>query len=340
MKKQATIKDVAKYAETSVGTVSNVLNGLRCSPKLRQRINDAIAALNYTPNLHAKAVRSSRTNCIGILVERCSEKDSPWQEFLVLESVKAISNHKYGCMIEYWDTKSRFMPQLLNNIDGLIAVGHYDQSFYDNLEKTFSHPVVSYWEDMNYSQGINIPVNIRGGAMKAVSYLRQLGHRKIGFVGGISNDVNNSKAEAFREALEQQDMAGDSCLDYMENLEGSHSDIGYKATLRMFEANPGVTAVFYSTDCYAIGGIGAIAALGLKIPEDISVMSLDDSGWARNTRPAITSLGFTPSLMPTMVDLLVKMIDTVDIPELRKQVQPAELDVFVRESTAFPCSER
>jgi LacI family transcriptional regulator len=336
MRKPVTIKDVAKYAGTSVGTVSNVLNGLRCSQKLRSRIDNAIAELNYTPNMHAKAVRSARTNCIGILVESRTENDTPWLQSLILESIKTISGYKYRSMIEYWDTESQFMPQMLSSIDGLITIGNFNKDFFSTLEQKFSFPVVTYWEDLPHKKGISIPVNIENGIRKGVEHLLLLGHSKIGFIG--NNDfVNQSKINAFRDALK---MYGRSCedsrMEFLEGLTGCHADVGFEGTRRLLKNNPDITAIFYSSDCYALGGVGALAAAGLKIPQDISVMSFDNSYWAENTRPGITSIGFRDPLMPTMVDLLLKMIESSDISTVRSQVKPAELDIFIRNSTAQP----
>lgn len=330
-----TIRDVAKHAGTSVGTVSNVLNGLRCSQKLRDRINKSIVELNYTQNMHAKAVRSARTNCIGILIDKGSENDTPWLQSLILETIKTLSGYKYRNMIEYWDSRSQFQPQLLSSIDGLITIGNFSKDFFGILEKNYSFPVVTYWEDMPLEKGISVPVNIDNGIRKGVEHLLLLGHSKIGYLGDIDNSVNHSKVNAFREAMNLYGRAvEENRFEHLENIRGCHADRGYEGTFRLLEKNPDISAIFYSSDCYAMGGVGALASLRLKIPDDISIISFDNSYWAENSRPGISSIGFQTPLIPTLVELLIKMIDEPDIAQLKRQISPAELDIFIRTSTA------
>lgn len=334
MGRQMTIKDVAKHAGASVGTVSNVLNGLRCSQKLRDRINKSVAELNYTQNMHAKAVRSSRTNCIGILIDKGSENDTPWLQSLILETIKTLSGYKYRNMIEYWDSRSQFQPQLLGNIDGLITIGNFSKDFFSILEKNYSFPVVTYWEDMPLEKGISVPVNIDNGIRKGVEHLLLLGHSKIGYLGDVGASVNNGKVNAFRDAMKLYGrVVEERDFEHLEDIKGSHTDRGYEGTLRLLEKNPDISAIFYGSDCYAMGGVGALASLRLKIPDDISVISFDNSYWAENSKPGITSIGFQTPLIPTLVELLIKMIDEPDIAQLKRQIIPAELDIFLRKST-------
>ena len=336
MRKKMTIRDVAKHAGTSVGTVSNVLNGLRCSQKLRDRINRSVVELNYTQNMYAKAVRSSRTNCIGILIDRRSENDTPWLQSLILETIKTLSGYKYRNMIEYWDSHSKFQPQLLSSIDGLITIGNFSKDFFGILEKSYSFPVVTYWEDMPLEKGISVPVNVDNGIRKGLEHLLLLGHSKIGYVGDIDNEVNESKLNAFRNAIKLYGRTVDERnFDNLEDISGSHANRGYEGTLRLLERNPDISAIFYGSDCYAMGGVGALASLRLKIPDDISVISFDNSYWAENSKPGITSIGFQNPLIPTLVELLIKMIDEPDIAQLKRQIVPAELDIFIRKSAGI-----
>lgn len=340
MGRQPTIKDVAKHAATSVGTVSNVLNGLRCSQKLRDRIKKSVVELNYTQNMHAKAIRSSRTNCFGILIDKGAEDNTPWLESLILETIKSLSGYKYRSMIEYWDSRSQFQPQLINSIDGLITIGNFSKDFFDILTKNYSFPVVTYWENMPLEKGISVPVNVDNGVRKGIEHLLLLGHSKIGYIGNIDNSVNYSKLNAFRIAMKLYGRATDeNCLEHLGDIAGSHTDRGYKGTLRLLKKNPDISAIFYSSDCYAMGGVGALASLRIKVPDDISVISFDNSYWAENSRPGITSIGFQSPLIPTLVELLIKMIDEPDIEQLKRQIVPAELDVFIRQSTAKIQSE-
>ncbi|MFA6714134.1 MAG: LacI family DNA-binding transcriptional regulator [Victivallaceae bacterium] len=334
MKKKITIRDVARHAGTSVGTVSNVLNGLRCSQKLRERINKSVSELKYTQNMYAKAVRSARTNCIGILIDKRSETNTPWIQSLVLDIIQTLSNYKYRNMIEYWDPCSQFQPQLLSNVDGLIIIGNFNDDFFHIVENNYSFPVITYWNDIPIKRGAGVPVNINNGIRKAVEHLLLLGHSQIAYLGAAGNSVNCDKINAFISAMKLYGREVDeNCMEYFENIPGSLSEIGYQGTLRLLKKMPDVTALLYGSDCYAMGGMGALASLRLKVPDDISVISFDNSYWAENTRPGITSIGFQIPLIPVLVELLMKMIDEPDIDNVKNNIVPAELDIFIRQST-------
>ncbi len=336
MKRQVTIKDVAKYADTSVGTVSNVLNGLRCGRKLRNRIDKAICELNYAPNMYAKSIRSSRTNCIGILVENRLENDSLWLQYFILEMVKSLSNHGYRCMIEYWDSGSKSLPVMLNNIDGLITNGIFHQDFFRKLDD-YPFPVITYWERLPVRKGISLPVDVENGIRKGVEHLLLLGHTKIGLVANPNSEVNRNKIASFQKALRMYNIDCDERrMELYQGGEDHDSDIGFGCTMRLLDRNPDLTAIFYTSDCHALGGVGAISSQGLKIPRDISAISFDNSFWPENTQPGMTSVGFRDPLADSMLDLLQKMINTQDLEALKATVKPVEMDVFIRESTTRP----
>ena len=336
MKKSATIKDVAKYAGASIGTVSNVLNGLRCGENLRKRIQKAITELEYTPNMHAKAVRSSRTDCIGILIEKGTSTDTPWIQSLLMELIKEISGNRFRSLFEYWDGKRGGAPQILGSVDGIISIGSVDDYFSKLSNSHKSVPLVTYWEETLYEKGISIPVEIDSGIRNAVEHLLLLGHQRIGYIGDRSNEVSRKKFVAFKAALRLYGRdVGEKDAVFVDDIDGDHTDRGFEATKTICatDVRP-PTALFYASDCYAIGGVGALTEAGLRIPNDISVISFDDSYWARSNRPAITSLGFLDSLSRRMVETLMNSMRFNDVNSLRENLESLRLEFNIRESTA------
>ncbi len=339
MKKQVTIKDVARRAGASVGTVSNLLNGLPCGAELREKINSAIRELHYVPNMHAKAVRSSRTNCIGLLVEGDAEDNYPWLQSEIAEFIAVAAESGYRAMLEYWDNSSEKLPQLLNCVDGLITRGHFTEKFCRILEQNGNIPLVTHAEPLFYANELNVLSNSLPGMSEALEYLLGLGHRNIGYVGDLSTPFLAVKAENFLSAWKNKGFDYDRA--FMENTrsyEGTPADAGFAATEALL-ARKGhlLTALLYDSDCHAIGGLGALQKCRKSIPADCSVISFDDSTWASSVRPALTSIAPDVSLMSLEVHCLIRKLKAEDPSSAPFEAPPCvPYRLVIRESTASP----
>lgn len=329
MNGNVTIKDVALKSNTSVGTVSRFLNGARCSEPRRQRIEAAIRELQYVPNLHARAVRALSSNCIGILLCEISARDSFWIQTLVISLIQSISNAGYRSFIQVIDEHGENYDslQLAGNMDGLVLIGHFSSRFFSFLNKG-EIPAVTYWEKLPYENGISVKVELSAGMMHMVEHLVAMGHRKIGV---ISNhyEINSEKVECFLAEIRRYIPDYDTSL--IESSE-SHkpSTYGAESTAALLDRHPDVTAVFYLSDSFLLGGLGELGRRRKRIPQDISVVSFDNSLVSVNTVPETTCVGLDyERLGSEMIGALVDRMEGKD----RKKEPMVALDFYRRGST-------
>lgn len=289
---RVTIRDVAKLSRTSVGTVSRFLNSGSCHPTRRKRIEEAIRSLGYVPNLNARATRSERSYSIGILIEAQCAGDGFWIQSLLIALLAGLSRSKFRAfsqIIDASDTQALAM-QLSGNVDGVVVIGHFSEVFHKTLE-TFAIPAVTYWEPLPYSNGISLPVELESGFDRLIEHLTALGHRRIGVLGSTAG-INPEKAELFLKIIRRY------IPDYPEKLiilrdEPEKRECGRITTAELLEENLNVTAIFYLSDSIVLGGIGELARQKLVIPDDISIVSFDNSHLALCLEPQLTSVGFS-----------------------------------------------
>jgi len=335
MHKKVTIKDVAMSVGASVGTISKVLNGGRCAPDLQARVETAIRDLNYVPNLHARAVRATRNNCIGIMVDNRWDKRCPCLQTWLVGLLRSFSSSRYAGNIYFIDPVApelgpRHLPQ---NVDGLVLLGKFSPQFFTLLEDFLTVPAITYWEPMGYSRGICLQVDLHSGLQQLAEHLFALGHRRIGVISDAS-ELGRSKNAVLAQALKALLPDYDCDLMRATPLAGSAYDFGYDETMHLLADHPECTAIVYMTDSMAMGGLGALAQKQLRIPQDISVVGFDNSMWASSIRPPLTSVGFNYDVLTAeMINYLSAVIedrqDTISM--LVKTPQP--LEFFRRQST-------
>jgi len=187
---QATLKDVAQLAGVSSATVSYVLNGKQnIKEDTRQRVLDAIAELDYVPNLAARGLSMRDSKLIGVVVPQTEPGDklmlqnSFYSE--ILGSIEYFARQKgYHILISATDANESYMSLAKKrNLDGVIVIGMYPDDFYQQMKKT-QIPIVlidSYCNDHYYH---NIRIDDAYGSYMATKYALDCGHRNIAFFAG------------------------------------------------------------------------------------------------------------------------------------------------------------
>lgn len=324
-----TIKEVARAAGVSVGLVSRILNGGRCDSALNDRINEAIARLNYVPDPYARAVRSGLRGCLGILVEKSCRKSNFWLEDLLVHLLEAMGEASFRSILQFVDV-SNPLPncrKLSQFVDGLVLIGHFDAKFFSLLRSYCHVPAVAYWESLEYDKGFRLEVDVSDGMRQLAEFLYHSGHREVGIIG-VDNRMNAEESEAFLQyfqalvpefSAERIIRSGDSFV---------FGQAGYHRTLRLLERFPKTSVLFYLSDCLAFGGINALYGLRLRLPDDIGVVSFDNSFWASSYMPALTSVGIDYStLAERLVNSLIALINDKSpdaTPPLSIQFYPRE----------------
>lgn len=294
MNKRVTIKDVAREAGVSTATISYVLNQKEnLSPETVEKVNNAIKKLNYIPNLSARSLINNKSRLIGVIIPQTEPGkqlmfNNPfYSEFL--SGVEYTSRiHGYQIIISGMDIDRNYLEiSIERNLDGIIVLGAYEDSFYSNLKKS-SIPIVlvdSYFEDHYFH---SIQINDRYGGYIATRHLLDNGHRNICLVTGkIKKDgVSEKRYLGYVDALKEYGIQPDNNLI----LEGVVDyDYGY-AVAEKIAAKKNITAVFATADILAMGAVKRLKMLNCKIPEDISIIGFDDIYITKFVDPGLTTV--------------------------------------------------
>jgi LacI family transcriptional regulator len=330
----ATMKQVARAADVSVATVSHVINKTRfVSPALSERVHDAMQSLGYTPDATARSLRVRRTQTIGLVIP---DNSNPFFAELarVIEDEGFAAGYTtiFGNSNEQADREREYLQTLVSKrVDGLIvAPARDDDGTLEELLRSSQTPVVVVDRDGALRRADVVLYDNAGGSHEATRHLLELGHTEIGCIAGPSTiRPAADRVRGFRRALAEAgiDPAPGAIVEA-----DFHYAAGREAAARLLDALPDLTAIFAANDLMAAGAIRELAARGLSVPEDVSVVGFDDAPLAEMLSPAMTTVRQPLHEMArTAVSLLLARIGG-DGGTFARHVLPTEL--VVRDSTA------
>ena len=271
-----TIQDVAKTAGVSVSTVSRVLNGkLDVASETQDRIRSVIDDLGYTTNLAARSMRSFKKNMVGLIMPDIAY---PFAVEVMKGVNRAIAESEFDLIVYTTGDvrksgrashEQKYVSLLNNSItDGTIIVAPVTGEFSTEAPIVSIDPLMS---DPNYP---SVHATNYQGAMEVMNYLMGLGHTRIGFISGRAElESSNRRFMGYRDALEQ---AG---LPVAEELIASGdytTETGVRCARQLLLLEQPPTAIFASNDQSAMGVFQAAQEMGLRIPEDLSVVGFDN----------------------------------------------------------------
>jgi LacI family transcriptional regulator/LacI family repressor for deo operon, udp, cdd, tsx, nupC, and nupG len=291
-----TLKDIAKAAGVSISTVSRILNGNSvnaASKKVQDKIWEIAREGGYIPNTSAQALKTgisvkkinnsiaciyarsvdAKNDAFFSALTRSIEQEALKEGFIVKYSFSAFDIHNPATQ-----------HQIINNeVDGVAVLGRCDKETLKFLKLHFKKVVYAGLNalDAEYDQVICDGYAV---AAEAMEYLFQLGHVKIGYIGEMQKEV---RYLAYRDSLKNHHITLDKNL--ITNVPIS-SDGGYQGAKRILESAKDVTAFFCINDITAIGALKAIQDYNYKIPEDISVISMDDIDISQYVSPMLTTM--------------------------------------------------
>ncbi len=289
------LKDISKACGVSIATVSKALNDHSdISKETKERIKEVADKLGYHPNAAAQALKTNRSNNIGVLFVDEANSGLTHDYFShVLDSFKKAAE-KEGFDITFINgdrTRNNNMSYLSHAIyrgfDGVvIACVEFSDPEVDELIKS-NIPVVTI--DHSFYNRIAIVSDNIKGIRELVTYVYEQGHRKIAYVYGMENTaVTQSRLTSFYNTLQDLDVSiPDS---YMVPSPYRNTDKAFEATLKLLDLPDPPTVILYSDDFAAFGGMNAIRSRGLRVPEDISIAGYDGIELARRISPRMTTI--------------------------------------------------
>jgi len=290
-KHTATVYDVAKIAGVSPATVSRFLNRTTfVSNEKSHRIEDAINNLDYKPVYQSINTGNRRSMTIGALVQH---PDSPFTSQILNDMEKVLISQGYQLTIAsgHWEKKleTHALASLKQqNVDGVIIVtGNLTNKQLVDFSKKIPVIAVGYNVKASQIRCINIDNELAG--YMATLHLLQLGHTNIGHIKGLATQPDSlHRFDGYKRALKEAGLRPNQRLI----KQGDFSSImAYQKTLELLnDTKAKVSAIFAANDLSAYGVIKAIHDHGLKVPDDISVIGLDDLPTSRYFTPGLTTL--------------------------------------------------
>jgi DNA-binding LacI/PurR family transcriptional regulator len=279
----ASIEDVARHAGVSIATVSRALRGLPdVAAATRDRVLAAATELNYVASPFAARLASGRTTTVGLVVPFVSR----WFFGEVIATVEAALRHAGFDLLLYnlgdAEGRGRFfdvMP-MRKRVDGvLVASLVLDDAEFSALVE-LNRPVGLL--GLERDGFLSARIDDVGAARAAVDHLVGLGHRRIGLIGGDTDDPMAftpplHRRDGYRDALQAAGLDADPALEHL----GYFTVEGGRAATRRLRALPErPTAIFAESDEMAYGALREIGRAGLRVPEDIAVIGFDGQPFA------------------------------------------------------------
>lgn len=288
-----TIKDIANEANVSTATVSNVINNTgRVSANTANKIKKIIEKHDYSPNLSARNLKNKNSNLIGLVVpylQKGELEDNPffWELFNGVEN--GAKDKDLDVILTGMDLEQGFEVFNKQYLDGLIVLGlNQKNDLYEQL-KNLNIPIVlmdSYIEDKEIYQVNN--EDEKGGFI-ATKYLTNLGHKDIAIITGPldQNGVDRKRLDGYKRALKEANI--DFNKEYVFETGVSLAE-GYKVSQKLFSKIDKITAAFILSDIGAMGLIKGFNELGVKIPDELSVVGYDNLYYSDYLIPSLTTV--------------------------------------------------
>jgi LacI family repressor for deo operon, udp, cdd, tsx, nupC, and nupG len=287
----ASISSVAKQAGVSIATVSRVLNGTKAvSSTTRERVEAAVAKLGYRVNALARSLGRGESKLLLVLVPDFA---NPFYSEIVKGVESVTRPNGYGIILaggpDALSRDSKALDSLYNRLtDGMISLAHF-QDLEPLLEEIPDLAWVACSEFVPESEVPHVSIDHQQGAVDAVQYLINRGHRRIALLSADENYLWARQRHAgYEMALRRAGIPLDPQL--VRIARGTDYSFGMEAAGAMMALEVVPTAVFAVSDTLAIGAIKAFRRVGRRVPEDIAVVGFDNVPLSQVFEPALTTI--------------------------------------------------
>ncbi len=297
--KRVTLADVALVADVSRSTVSKVLNGVgRVSPETRERIWDVARRLDFQPNALARSFATGQSLTVGLLTKHAFSTFAMPVLIGASEAFGAadLASLMYDVDDGSLDDASRIRKLQSRQIDGLLVVGEGLGAPLSSISGNFDVPVVYAFGFSTRPEDTSFLPDGRMAGRMAGQHLLDLGRRRIAHITSASDRGAVDRAEGLREVLDEAGL--ELVLDHP--LRGDWSrGWGAEGVRRILGSGESVDAIFCGDDWIALGAQSALRAAGVRIPDDVAVIGVDNlsgllgrpGGYLSTIDPCLSRLG-------------------------------------------------
>lgn len=296
MAKRATLADVARLAGLSPTTVSLVLNNRpnsRLSPEAAERVRTAAAKLNYRPNPAARGLRLGKTRTVGFISDEVAI--TRYASAMISGMLEEAEGRDHTVLIaesgRRLDRVAKALDLMLDRQADGILFGHMGAKLMEVPPLAVDVPVVLANARSTRGHPCVLPDEYRAG-YDAARHLLDRGHRRIGFIGRSDALLDPALSVTVGARYAGLDAAlAEAGVGFVHQVEGIswEPDLGYRGVGEILDVGP-VTAIIAANDRVAFGVYQCAQQRGLRIPDDLSVVSFDDEYLASYLRPQLTTL--------------------------------------------------
>ena len=289
----STISQVAKQAGVSVATVSRVINQSgTVTPETAKKVMDAIRQLGYQPNIWGRNLRRGESRVVLLLVPNVT---NPYYAPIIAGAEDALGAEGYSMMLCLTNNADRARQEFFlefmrdGRADGAILIGasDHDPGVVQVAEEYHLVQCCEYCDSPAVSR---VSVDNFEAARQAVAWLLELGHTRIAFMGADNRFISSRcRRDGYRAALQAWGLSLREADEVLASGDYTFTS-GVQAARRLLDREDRPTALFCISDVLALGALQAARELGLRVPEDLSVVGFDDVEYAVMFQPHLTTI--------------------------------------------------
>ena len=332
----ATLRDVADLANVSMRTVSNVVSGYtHVSERMREKVLAAIAELDYRPNPVARTLRTGRTGLLALVVP---EIDVPYFSELARDVITAAAEHGYRVMIDQTGHDHDRERDLLTGadrtmlFDGILFSPLVTKSELLEMNERTTMPLVLLGEHEFDGRFDHVAIDNVRAAQDATRHLLDAGRTRIAAIGAQPQETYATplqRAAGYEAALQEAGIEPDP--RYQVAAATYHRANGYEAASALLALTPRPDAIFCYSDLLAMGALRAVFDAGLRVPEDVAIIGIDDIEEGRYSRPSLSSVSLDTAFIAERA--VARIASRIDDPEVEPEQIVAPHTLHIRESS-------
>lgn len=321
-----TIYDIAREADVSPATVSRILTGnASVSKEKRERVNALIEKYNFRPNAMARALSETRSKLIGMI---CADTDNPYYARLFTACEERAYKKGYSfVLINFFSNPEMERDALFKlqeqRVDAIVICGGQidltepNPEFMDTLKTILKTIPIITGSQTTYENLYNVSVDHKASVDRALEHLISLGHKDIAFLyTGKQFQGTKARLERFIEQMNAYGLP--VCEEWLIEVPDYSMDSGRDGVNHLLSLEHKPTALISINDLITIGALKELTKQGVRVPEDISLVSFDNTFMTTLTTPEITSIGYDYSLFgEAVVEAVMNAVERTKPPYTR-----------------------
>lgn len=304
----ATLKDIARKAKVSTATVSRILNNdmsLSVRDETREKVFEAAESLGY--KLKVKSKRKVRqTIAIVQWISSYEEEGDPYYFNLRM----AVENYCIAHQVLVNRYYIENIDEVYENeaLDGLICIGKFDLKLAFELKRHCQN-IVFLDSNPDETQFSSVLSDLEGGTQQTLDYLKAMGHRRVGYIGGreflgLTKEAHlDVRERTFRSIVERDPVLTTTEQDI--HIQNYKAPTGYQSIMRSFASGKMPTAFVCASDTIAMGALSALGELGEQLDHKVSIISFNNISTAEFLNPPLTTIAIDTKHMGELAANLV-----------------------------------